>query len=430
MIPHYFGPFYLVLAIDFERGHVLVGELTESDGDRQTVWSHLRYRYVDGAWYRDVPAGELRCPRLDAEPYSWREARKACLKSPQISVQRRYVSVQRTDLARALNVMRKVTGKSLGPEGLCTLRVHPRGLTVVAHGPARAVYKAAKSGTDDARDGLGEVVVLGEALRQAVKEASSPVCIAVGSKSPTQAVRVGERDLWTVKQPPVEVPALGSRDEASAEIAAAVLRAYPFISDDDARPICRVQIQGRGDEVEVTGTDGHRLYQETVDAPGFGESTYYVPHDAIKAAISKRHPTLHLTFDDGSLWLEAAGVQIRCEADERPYPPVDALVKPLARFPAHELPGDCIAPLRKFFAESDEETVVVRIEEDGLVTWDAEVDTSIGGNLRGFNPDYLASAFDLFDGAETLSVKIDPQKLGPFAFIEGRRLLLVMPQRL
>lgn len=460
-----------ILAIDFARGHVLVGE---TFGPRGTgsIRKHYRLRLVDGRWERDNPAPrqQVQCPKLDAESYLWREDTRVPLDTLNIAPVRRCVTVDRSRLKSALTKLAKLTSKSLGVDGLLTLRAHARGLSLTSHGAASLRFDddldhPSPGGVrvDDFTDGLGTVVVSAAALLAAIKDQSAGVLtIEVGPRALGRSVQVGSESVWTIDAAPVST-ATGAC--FPSPISAALARALPFVCADAARiNLTQALIRGRGDHALVTATDGHRLYEERVDdLPAPVEGVWGVPYGVLKALHSRSHG-YQLGFDADAVTVEADGLAVRCPSDGPTFPPSDQVLRPCvatAKIDGRDLPpkvGDEVrawlssrvngavekvwlhvtakpAPVVVQLSYSDKsrarvKTVFTESGED-----DADVFAPDTPHTKWYaNRAYLADAFAAFDPGSTIRLATDPNPLNPnplnpIYLTDGKRHAIVMPVR-
>jgi hypothetical protein len=341
-VPHFLSPTELVVEIDFVRRWMLVGELARRN-EPGTVCRHYRWRF-DGKWEVDSP-GRVSQPRpaMDAEAHEWRhdarvltKSRSAAPRHVVIQYEPSYVVVPRSDLVKALDSIRKLTGKSLGIDGLLTLHVHSRGLSLCSHGKQSMRIDLACD--DDARDGLGTVVVLGEALRAIVKDAQpNLVQVRVDARGAVdRSVHVCALSVWTVNATPLplQVAADAKLEPVDLGLTAAIARALVFASCDETRPNLNcVMLDGRGDHVRVVATDGHRLYRELVSTSSAVEALGYRKFTLSRAALTslrpgKRSGNYRFAFDGDDVVIACDGRTVTCAPSGITFPPYDQVILP------------------------------------------------------------------------------------------------------
>jgi hypothetical protein len=342
-VPHYLSPTELVVEIDFVRRWMLVGELARRN-EPGTVCRHYRWRF-DGKWEVDSP-GRVSQPRpaMDAEAHEWRhdarvltKSRSAAPRHVVIQYEPSYVVVPRGDLVKALDSIRKLTGKSLGVDGLLTLHVHSRGLSLCSHGKQSMRIDLACD--DEARDGLGTVVVLGEALRAVVKDAQpNLVQVRVDARGAVdRSVHVGALSVWTVNAAPLPLQVTAAKPEpVDIGLTAAIARALVFASCDETRPNLNcVMLDGRGDHVRVVATDGHRLYRERVAVSeasagaGFGTRKFTLSRAALTSLRpGKRSGSYRFALYGDDVVIACDGRTVTCAPSGVTFPPYDQVILP------------------------------------------------------------------------------------------------------
>ena len=346
---HYLTSNEIVLAIDFANARVLVGALTRNR-DPKSVYRHYRYTLARTKWHREVH--DTNNAAIDAE--GWRRAKGsagecATLKCTYVPV---HLLVDRGDLTKAVASIRKLIGKSIGFDSLVTVHVHAAGLTLVSHGPQRMVVDVKSKDEQPATDGLGSVVMYGEALKQLLKDVSTDPLVSVqrGPDGGT-CLAIGSSLLWTVDSPAVAVQAVEA-EPVDVGLTAAIERALVFASTDEARPNLHcVNLRGFGDHVDVCTTDGHRLYRERVKCSALGTRSYTIARGVLTSLRSgKRTPPYRFAFaDDGACTVACDGKVVRCERYGYTFPPYNQILPAdLAERPSVALTGEQIDALRKW----------------------------------------------------------------------------------
>lgn len=337
--PHYLSPSELVLAVDFARGWVLVGELARHYLP-ETVCRHFRWRLVDGEWECDRPGRDAnpRPPIEDGDHHWRRNVRRSSLL--EVQYEPGYVVIPRTELVRALDSLRKLTGKSLGVDGLVSVGVRADGLRLCTHGDKRMTAEVKSSVDGPARDGLGTVVVLGEALRSSVKNVvghtiKDTVQVAVewqaGHGRSIPSLRIHGASCWTVNidHVLVDVP---KRELVDLGLTGAITRALVFGGTDPTRPNLNcVLLDGQIDHVNVCATDGHRLYRERVETPSTVVALGASKHLLARGVLTSLRPTkrsgpYRFAFGGDTIVVASDDRTITCAPYEHTFPPYGQLI--------------------------------------------------------------------------------------------------------
>ena len=333
-VPHYLSATELIVDIDFADGRMLIGELTRRS-EPDTVYRYTRWSMAaNGSWKVERPS-EPKHATLGGE---WLRGGTAKRASARVYFDRVYVDVDRKALVKALDNARKLTNKAMDVDGLVTLDVHARGLSLYTHGARRMHVEIETTNVRAATDRLGTVVVLGEALRSVCK-ALSPDFVQVQvdpARGPGRCVQINTVRLWTVHETPMPTVAVVAKPEPiDLGLTPAITRALAFASADASRPNLNcVLIDGRGDHVFVVATDGHRLYRERVVYPpalaALGTSKHVLPRAVLESLRSgRRGGAYRFAFDGHAATIVRDGNKVECNTALHVFPPHDQVVSPL-----------------------------------------------------------------------------------------------------
>lgn len=456
---HFLESNEVLLAVDFANARVLIGKLARAR-DPKSLYRHERWTLAKSKWHGETHDDAN--ATIDAE--GWRPIRGGKPRELKCSYVPTFVKVSLSDLTKSVTAIRKLAGKSLGIDSLVTVCVHAGGVTLASHGPASMTSELRALGESAATDGLGSVVVFGEALKAAVKDQSidPEVSIERGADSATVFVLRGTRTsvVWTVNATPVAVQ---SDKPAPIDygLTPAITRALGFASTDEARPNLHcVNLRGCGDAIEVCATDGHRLYLERVKCPGFGERSYTIARSVLTSLRSaKRAGPYRFTFrDDGSFTIACDGREVECAKYGWTFPPYTQIVPQVLADPTYyprvDLPAAEVAKLVTWldaqevtYTESGKNVHPIQLTavQEGLqfiatATGNNHVlacdvpDSAARAPSRNDNtkwsmhPTFLAQALATFPRDALVHLHAS-HPLEPLFFFDANRVALVMPIR-
>lgn len=340
MIPHFVTAGEVIVAVDFERRIVLTGELAKR-GDPKSVYRHIRRRYVDGVWHRDR-ARKSESPMLpiDADDFAWMPVRVLGSDKPVTSStllvrpERRYASVDRTEIVRALQDHAFVTAKATDVSGLVEVVLEPRHARFASLGRCGVLRSLEIA---EARDGLGRCVVLGLELLRALREmGSARVLMRIDPHAAALHVTEQrgtcstERVLWTARHAATVAPP--AVDAWHLPIGEALARALPFASADADRPNMRqVRIDVTLSHVAVEASDGHIAHREIVAGayawpPTLG--AVQLPTSVVKRLTKGRTPKrLGFVVDNERVWVKRGDTWLFADRNAPAFPPVDMVLR-------------------------------------------------------------------------------------------------------
>lgn len=453
-IKHTIGTGDTVLAVDFDRGWLLV-----SKGG----YDHTRLRMVAGVWHRDGGHAYATSPDIDS-PEWVPDKHRAAPKFVSVRPECRAVVVHRTDLKSALERISKLSGRSLSTLLTCVVGVD--GLTLVSHGASQLVAQVYHRELGLAPvDSLGTVVVSCETLREVVKSmAADKVTVEVGPRcNERRLILDGSREVWTVHARPVAVPTEvdPALTRGGAELSAAILRALPFVmTDASRRSLYGVAFHGKDDHTIVEATDGHRLYRERVSSTAFGSRTVVLPYNVLSTLKPGKRGIYRLAVFPDRVVVSDGGASVTCSTETgHTWPPTAEIVGPALS----DDPKSCgwetvewspaiVADVRKFFSPSvraHDKAVhwqITREPKPGAALRDIDdfawrlvgagvreassSDNTPFNIVRGVLPTYFAEGLDAFDKTDTVRVIASENPLDPVYFKTDTRIVCVMPMRL
>ena len=350
---HFIDSHEVLLAVDFTNTRVLVGKLARAR-DPKSLYRHERWTLAKSKWHGETHDDAN--ATIDAE--GWRPLRGGKPRDLKCTHVPTFVKVRIGDLTRACAAQRKLVGKSFGYESLVTVRVHTGGVTLASHGAASMTTELKAISESAATDGLGAVVVFGEALKAAVKDHGSDPDVTIErakNGAPVLVLRSSKTSaLWTVSTPTLAVQ-VAKTEPVDYGLTAAIVRALAFASTDEARGnIACIHLRGReGDVVDVCATDGHRLYRERVACSALGTRSYTIARSVLTSlrAAKRAGPYCFDFRDDGSCVVACDGREVECARYGWTFPPYDQIVPNLAdalSYPHAELPHDVVTGLAKW----------------------------------------------------------------------------------
>jgi hypothetical protein len=434
MLPHTINGHTLIEA-DFEQRVVLVQRY-----DRRY---RIRWSKSGKCMRDDARKGGIKDQAIDSDSYNW--ASSPVQGPVRVAYLPQYLTVDLDTLARRVNSLVKITGKSVDVDGLLTVSLHPDRVTFHTHGFETAGAAVVTSDRDPGHDDFGTVVVLVGHLLQTLKDSKGPL---VELRVVNGWLLVGPKRVWSTTCSAAKPRASEDTQVLGTLTTTAISRAWRFAFPSADRPaLAYVRIDTRNGETRVQATDGHRIYSEVLNAehwpiPVDLPPMLSIPRAVANAVAPKQGNVVEVSWDETTTTVGDDELSFACARDVHPGPAIDNLLNCFGGSRHVELLPATFHALKKALkARAKDSNVDLQFGDKGTaqlsdgfgaVFVKGGEDVRTGSTIYRLNVKYLSEALNVVidkrdnDSRVVVSYK---QELDPLRFQSGLRTAIVMPTR-